>query len=85
MRAIAGRFSRLYLLGFLKAKNSTSQSYKRLGPGCVRLCRVETVYGLGCGAPWPAKDTFVGFGFIFTLQSMGNVGANIFRALCKRR
>ena len=66
MRAIAGRFSRLYLLGFQKAKNSTRQSYKRLGPGCVRLCRVETVYGPGCGAPWPTKDTFVGFRF--TLQ-----------------
>ena len=67
MRAIAGRFSRLYLLGF-KSQNSTRHSCKRLGPGCVRLCLVETVYGPGCGAPWPTKDTFVGFGFIFTLQ-----------------
>ena len=39
MRAIAGRFSRLYLLGL--AKKSTRQSYKCLGPGCVGLCRVD--------------------------------------------
>ena len=51
-----------------KAKNSTRQSYKRLGPCCVRFCRVETVYGPGRGAPWPTKNTFVGSGFIFTLQ-----------------
>ena len=43
-------------------------SYKCLGPSCVRFCRAETIYGPRCRAPWPTKNTFVGLGFIFTLQ-----------------
>ena len=40
----------------------------KLQTSCVGLCRAETEYGPSCGAPWPTKDTFVGSGFIFTLQ-----------------
>ena len=51
-----------------KSQKHNRQGYIRLGPCCVRFCCFETVYGPGCGAPWQPKNTFVGSGFIFTLQ-----------------
>ena len=39
-----------------------------------KVCRVETVYCPGCGAPWPTKDTFGGFWVHIHFAVYGSVG-----------